>query len=90
MTGIMFFYVAKPYKKDRMCHADGWIFTSVGILFLMGTSNNKVIYIDHRNSNLDLNYSGYLPMSNLSASKGMQTFSSNYIIYYIHTHNIIK
>ena len=41
----MFFYVAKPYKKDWMCHADGWIFTSVGILFLMGTSHNKVIYI---------------------------------------------
>ena len=44
MLGI-FFYVTKPYKKDWMCHADGWIFTSVGILFLMGTSHNKVIYI---------------------------------------------
>ena len=44
MLGV-FFYVAKPYKKDWMCHADGWIFTSVGILFLMGTSHNKVIYI---------------------------------------------
>ena len=44
MIGV-FFYVAKPYKKDWMCHADGSIFTSVGILFLMGTSHNKVIYI---------------------------------------------
>ena len=44
MIGI-FFYVAKPYKKDWMCHADGLIFTAFGILFLMGTSHNKVIYI---------------------------------------------
>ena len=44
LIGI-FFYVAKPYKKDWMCHADGLLFTSVGILFLMGTSHNKVIYI---------------------------------------------
>ena len=44
MIGV-FFYVAKPYKIGWMCHADGLIFTSVGILFLMGTSHNKVIYI---------------------------------------------
>ena len=44
MLGILF-YVAKPYKKDWMCHADGLFFTAVGILFLLGTSHSKVIYI---------------------------------------------
>ena len=76
----MLFYVAKPYKKDWMCHADGLIFTSVGILFLMGTSHKQQSYLYHRSSNLDLHDSGYLPMCNLSASKEMQMFSltSNY------------
>ena len=32
-------------KIGCMCHSDGLIFTSVGILFLMDTSHNKVIYI---------------------------------------------
>ena len=40
-----FFFVVKPYKKHWMCHADGLIFTLVGILFLMSTSHNKVVYI---------------------------------------------
>ena len=40
----MFFYVAKPYKKGWMCCTDGLTFTSIGILFLMGTSHNTVIY----------------------------------------------
>ena len=44
MLGI-FFYVVKPYKKVWMCHADGLIFELVGILFLTGTSHNKIIYI---------------------------------------------
>ena len=45
MIGI-FFYVAKPYKKDWMCHVDGLLFTSVyrNIIF-DGTSHNKVIYV---------------------------------------------
>ena len=38
-------FVLKPYKKVWMSHADGLIFTVIGVLLLMEIYNKKVIYI---------------------------------------------
>jgi hypothetical protein len=40
-----FFLVVKPYKRQWMSNADGYILTSVGLLMLLGNYREKSVYI---------------------------------------------
>lgn len=40
-----FFFTVKPYRKTWMNHADGLIFTAVGVLMLIEVFNSRPVYI---------------------------------------------
>lgn len=44
LLGVLF-YTVQPYKNVWMNHMDGLIFTLTGVLLLMSTFDNKVVYV---------------------------------------------